>query len=54
MVELVGGIPAVGFADISYSFVFFGALFLCVQVQLYRTLHIFAELPALVVNVSFD
>jgi len=54
MMKLIGGVPAVGFADIPYFFILFGTPCLGVQVQLDRAFYILAEFPALVIHIPFN
>jgi hypothetical protein len=53
VVEVVGCVDAPFFADVSYFLVFFRAFFFFVEQNLQRAFHVVAELPALVVNVTF-
>ncbi len=52
MMELVGSIFAIRFADVSDSFVFNSAFFLALKVQLDRAFNIPAEFPSFVFDVS--
>jgi hypothetical protein len=54
MMKLIGGIPAIGFADLPYLLVFVGTLFFAVQLHLNRTLHVLTELSSFVVYIPFD
>jgi hypothetical protein len=54
MVKLISGIPAVGFADAAKVFIFRGTFYTGIQVQLDKALHILAEFPALVIDVSVN